>query len=244
MGAGAAGGTRGLCARCECLTPRWPAAMPALGRGKGLPGGVGGGGVWILLLLQILAKPQGPAPDQQNHSNAPAQEEGGKSCAALEEERGTRGAMPEGAGEPRGYPAPVGTLTFIPRLLGDEEGAKKLHRNRVSPWRSQVSKPRSKGSRIRARCAPCLARGGQRQHTCYPASAPLKSAPGRIPPLSQHPGSDDAQTLPGVPPGRLGQQPRESFDSSLFPNRCCLTWLTRRRHLRPQVRYDWQRIAF
>lgn len=123
--AGTAAGTRGLRARCDSPDPTPASSDAGTRKGQRAPGG-------ILFLLQTLAKRRGCAPhtlplprptESQQHSDSGGRRE---DPCCLGREKGsseTRGEMPEGSGEPRGDPAPVGTLAFITLLLGDEEGA-------------------------------------------------------------------------------------------------------------------------
>lgn len=164
--AGTAGETRGLHARCGVPKPVLVSSDAGARKGQRAPGE-------ILLLLQILVKPQGPSPHtlplpQTGRVTAMLQlrrkeSEFGRPWKRKGElgnqRRHTRGLW--------GYPTPVGTLTFNTLLFWDMKKVRKeLHRNRVRPWHSQVSKLHSKGSPPLSSLYQMLCeRHIQRQHT-------------------------------------------------------------------------------
>lgn len=165
--AGTAGETRGLHARCG-VPKSIPVSSDAGARkGQRAPRG-------ILLLLQILVKPQGPSPHTLPLPRT------GRITAVLQLRRKEsefvppwkrKGELGNQRRHTRGlwrYPTLVGTLTFNTLVVFWEmrKVPKELHRNRVKPQHSQVSKLHSKGSPPLSSLYQMLCeRHIQRQHT-------------------------------------------------------------------------------
>lgn len=164
--AGTAGETCGLHARCGVPKPILVSSDAGARKGQRAPGG-------ILLLLQILVKPQGPSLHTLPLPRT------GRMTAMLQlrrkesefvppwKRKGELGSQRRHTRGLWGYPAPVCTLTFNTLLFWEmRKVPKELHRNRGRPRHSQVSKLHSKGSPPLSSLYQMLCeRHIQRQHT-------------------------------------------------------------------------------